>query len=558
MLRPLKSLRLNPVQLSWVAALFFTTVGNLVLWQSLWAKVEVNSLHSLLFFLSLPVFLFCFLNLLLAPVLALPYVRKPVLAMLLIVSASCSYFMYHYQVLIDRNMVQNFFETNQAELQSYFSAPLLLTILGLGVLPAGLLVLLPSKKLRGPWHTAIWWLCNIAVTSAVLAAVAMLFYKDYASLLRNHREIRNQVLFFNFVHNTKSYLKRKHQAQSLPLRAVAEDAQRISDAATPRPKLIIAVIGETARAQNFQLNGYPRATNPELSQRDDIISFKNVSSCGTSTAVSLPCMFSRMTRPQFDNVRAATEENLLDILQRTGVGVLWRNNNNGGCKGVCTRLPTDDMPQLKVAELCANQDGSCYDEVLLHALDTRIDAMQGDALVVLHQLGSHGPTYFERYPAHASVFGPTCNSNQIQKCSNEALTNTYDNTLVYTDRQLSKTITLLQGYSDRRDVAMVYLSDHGESLGEGGLYLHGTPYLLAPKAQTQVPMLMWFSAAFAQNARLDLSCLRKRADGEGFSHDHFYHSMLGLFNVQTRVYQSELDLFAPCRPMWPAPLSKAS
>lgn len=558
MLRPLKSLRLNPVQLSWVAALFFTTLGNLVLWQSLWAKVEVNSLHSLLFFLSLPVFLFCFLNLLLTPVLALPYVRKPVLAMLLIVSASCSYFMYHYQVLIDRSMVQNFFETNQAELQSYFSAPLLLTILGLGVLPAGLLVLLPSKKLRTPWHTAIWWLCNIAVTSAVLAAVAMLFYKDYASLLRNHREIRNQVLFFNFVHNTQSYLKRKHQAQSLPLRAVAEDAQRISGASTPRPKLIIAVIGETARAQNFQLNGYPRATNPELSQRDDIISFKNVSSCGTSTAVSLPCMFSRMTRPQFDNVRAATEENLLDILQRTEVEILWRNNSNGGCKGVCARLPTDDMPQLKVAELCANQDGSCYDEVLLHALDTRIDAMQGDALIVLHQLGSHGPTYFERYPADASVFGPTCNSNQIQKCSNEALTNTYDNTLVYTDRQLSKTIALLQRHSDQRDVAMVYLSDHGESLGEGGLYLHGTPYLLAPKEQTQVPMLMWFSAEFAQNARLDLSCLRNRADGEGFSHDHFYHSMLGIFDVQTRVYQSELDLFFPCRPMRPAPLSKAS
>ncbi|GAB2817017.1 phosphoethanolamine transferase EptA [Comamonas piscis] len=547
MLRTLTSLRLNPVQLTWVVALFFTTIGNLVLWKTLRAEVEVNSLHSLLFFLSLPVFLFCFFNLLLSPLLALPYLRKPVLALLVIISASCSYFMHHYQVLIDRNMVQNFFETNQAEFSSYFSVPLLLTILVLGVVPAALIVCLPNKQLRSPWATATWWLCNITVTSLVLAAVAMLFYKDYASLLRNNREIRNQVLFFNFVHNTRSYLKRKHQARAQPFRAVAEDARRTPEADSKRPKLVIAVIGETARAQNFQLNGYPRATNPELSQRDDIISFKNVAACGTSTAVSVPCMFSRMNRPQFDNVRAATEENLLDVLQRTGIDVLWRNNNNGGCKGVCARVPTDDMPKLKVAELCVNKDGTCYDDVLLHALDARIESMEGDGLVVLHQLGSHGPTYFERYPAADAVFGPTCDSNQIQKCSNEALTNTYDNTLVYTDRKLSKTIALLQRHAAERDVAMVYVSDHGESLGEKGLYLHGTPYLIAPKEQTQVPMFMWFSPGFAQSARLDVACLRQHANSQAYSHDHFYHSMLGLFNVETSVYAAELDLFSPCR-----------
>ncbi len=547
MLKLLRSLRLNPIQLTWVVALFFTTMGNLVLWKTLRAEVQVNSLHSLLFFLSLPVFLFCVFNLLLSPLLALPYLRKPVLALLVIISASCSYFMHHYQVLIDRNMVQNFFETNQAELSAYLSLPLLLTILLLGVLPAALMVGLPNKKLRSPLTTATWWLCNIMLTSLVLAAVAMLFYKDYASLLRNNREIRNQVLFFNFVHNTRSYLKRKHQARVQPLRAVAEDARRTSEGANSRPKLVIAVIGETARAQNFQLNGYPRATNPELSQRDDIISFKNVAACGTSTAVSLPCMFSRLTRPQFDQVRAATEENLVDVLQRTGVCILWRNNYNGGCKGVCARVPSDDMPKLQVAELCANKDGSCYDDVLLHDLDARIAAMPGDGLVVLHQLGSHGPTYFERYPKADAVFGPTCDSNQIQTCSNEALTNTNDNTLVYTDRKLSKTIALLQRHAAERDVAMVYLSDHGESLGEKGLYLHGTPYLIAPREQTQVPMLMWFSPGFAQTARLDLGCLRQHADSQAYSHDHFFHSVLGIFNVETSVYEQGRDLIAPCR-----------
>ncbi|MEL7628211.1 sulfatase-like hydrolase/transferase [Pectobacterium aroidearum] len=350
------------------------------------------------------------------------------------------------------------------------------------------------------------------------------------------------MLPFNFVRNTNGYLKR---TTSQLLRTVAEDATRPETG--ERSKLVIAVVGETARAQNFQLNGYPRATNPSLSQRENIISFKNVSSCGTATAISLPCIFSRMTRTQYDEVRAATEENLLDILRRTGVQILWRNNNNGGCKGVCERVPTDDMPILKITEQCVNKDGTCYDDVLHHQLSSRIDAMSGDALIVLHQLGSHGPTYFERYPAQEKIFSPTCDSNQIQKCSNEAQTNTYDNMLVYTDRMLGKTIDLLQRYSGQRDVAMIYLSDHGESLGERGIYLHGTPYLIAPKEQTQVPMVMWFSPKFAQDAGFNLACLRNNADNKDYSHDNFYHSMLGLFGVHSRVYQPELDVFSPCR-----------
>ena len=185
--------------------------------------------------------------------------------------------------------------------------------------------------------------------------------------------------------------------------------------------------------------------------------------------------------------------------------------------------------------------------MLLHDLKRRIDAMQGDALIVLHQLGSHGPTYFERYPAEDKVFSPTCDSNQIQKCSNEALINTYDNTLVYTDRMLAKTIDLLLQYSKQRDVAMLYVSDHGESLGERGMYLHGTPYLIAPKEQTQVPMVMWLPEEFAKNADIDATCLRRNARTQRYSHDHFYHSLLGLFEVKASVYQSGLDMFSSCR-----------
>ena len=536
--------RLHPIVLAWAAALFFTTIGNIALWKSLWGLIDLGSLRSALFMASLPLVLFCLFNLLLTPLLALPLLRKPLLVLLVVTSAACSYFMLHYSVLIDRSMVQNVFETNRAELNAYLSLPMLLSLLVLGVLPAAGLALVRTTSGAGSIRSLLVWPVNVLVSMLVLLAIGFAFYKDYSSLLRNNRYLRDQVLPLNVVRHTHGYLKSLYSTRQQPLRAIGMDARRTPG---PRPKLVILVVGETARARNFQLNGYPRATNPQLSRKDGVISFRDVSSCGTATAISVPCMFSQMTREQYDEVRAATEENLLDILQRTGVGVLWRNNNNGGCKGVCERVPTEDMPALKVAGPCINADGTCHDDVLLHQLGARIDTLNGDALIVLHQLGSHGPTYFERYPAASRAFSPTCDSNQIQHCSNEALVNTYDNTLVHTDHVLGKAIDLLQGYSDQRDVALIYVSDHGESLGERGMYLHGTPYFIAPREQTQVPLVMWFSPHFGREAGLDMACLRRNALHKAHSHDNVFHSLLGLFGVSSAVYQRDLDVFAGCR-----------
>ena len=536
--------RPHPIILVWAAAFFFTTSGNIALWKTLWGLIDLNSLRSVLFLASLPVVLFCLFNLMLTPLLALPFLRRPLLVLLVVVSAACSYFMLHYNVLIDRSMVQNVFETNQAELNAYLSLPLLLTLLALGVLPAAGLALVRTTSGAGSIRSLLVWPVSVLASLLVLLAIGFAFYKDYSSLLRNNRHIRDQVLPLNVVRHTHGYLKGLYSTRQQPLRAIGMDAQR---APGPRPKLVILVVGETARSQNFQLNGYPRATNPRLSRKEGVISFNDVSSCGTATAISVPCMFSQMTRGQYDDVRAATEENVLDILQRTGISVLWRNNNNGGCKGVCERVPTEDMPALKVAGQCVNADGTCYDDVLLHQLGARIDAINGDALIVLHQLGSHGPTYFERYPAASRAFSPTCDSNQIQHCSNEALVNTYDNTLVHTDQVLAEAIGLLRGYSAHRDVALIYVSDHGESLGERGMYLHGTPYFIAPREQTQVPMMMWFSTEFSHNAGLDLACMRGNALHRAYSHDNVFHSLLGLFGVSSTVYQRDLDVFAGCR-----------
>jgi lipid A ethanolaminephosphotransferase len=230
------------------------------------------------------------------------------------------------------------------------------------------------------------------------------------------------------------------------------------------------------------------------------------------------------------------------VLQRAGVQVLWRDNQSG-CKGVCDGLAFDRLADVKDATLC--NDERCLDEILIQGLESRIQPSGGDRIVVLHQLGNHGPSYFERYPPRFRKFTPTCESPELGKCSREQIVNAYDNALLYTDHFLAATIGRLKGVQGY-DTAMIYVSDHGESLGENGLYLHGLPYAIAPREQMRVPMVMWFSPDFARDNRLDMACLRQRA-AKPASHDHLFSSLLGLMGVGTSVYDSSRDLFAGCR-----------
>ncbi|QJF17554.1 DUF1705 domain-containing protein [Phytobacter diazotrophicus] len=224
----LSSFRLNPVQLTWVAALFFTTLGNISLWQTLWSHVEFTCFQQVLFFISLPVSLFCCINLFLTPVMMLPYLRKPLLAGLVVISAGCTYVMLRYNILIDYSRVQDFFEgAPTAELIASFSLPLALCLLFLGLLPAAAMMFIPTKKTGNPADTLFWWLSHILVNLTLLAAILLALNKDYASLLRDNRHIKDQVVPFNVVTNTHHYRKQKSGVKIHPLRAMAKRATRI-------------------------------------------------------------------------------------------------------------------------------------------------------------------------------------------------------------------------------------------------------------------------------------------------------------------------------------------
>ncbi|WP_145535992.1 phosphoethanolamine transferase EptA [Yersinia thracica] len=524
-------------------ALFFTLFQNALFIDKAWSLIHFDSSDSYFFAATIPVVIFCALNIIFS-LLAVPVLRKPIIILFLLGGAVANYFMFSYGAVIDANMLQNAFETNAQEATALFTPRMALWLLILGIFPATLVCLVRIHATRPWWYMLGLRAANILLSTVIIMLVATLFYKDYASLIRNNKSIVKMLTPSNFVSGSVQFAKHKYFAGNMALVTIGEDAHKGPLISGQQKKtLVILVVGETARAENFSLGGYGRETNPRL-QKQGVTYFKNASSCGTETAVSVPCMFSNMSRKNYDAALASHQQGLMDILAHAGLNLLWREND-GGCKGACDRIPHQDVTQLQLTADCEN--GVCLDNTLLYKLDNYINGLQGDTVIVLHQMGSHGPAYYRRSSPEIRQFSPTCDSNQIQDCTSQELVNTYDNSILYTDAMLDSTIKLLQQHHDKFNTALVYLSDHGESLGENGLYLHGTPYMFAPSQQTHIPLLMWLSPEYTKNYGINRQCLSDSAQNDEVSQDNLFHTLLGMMNVQTTEYQPGMDLLQKCR-----------
>lgn len=525
-----------------IFALYVGLLLNLAFYRQVFTLLPVNSLHNWLVFLSMPVVAFSVMNILttLASFLRLD---RLVISLFILLSASAQYFIWSFGVVIDRAMITNILDTTPAESFALMSGKMVLTLGLSGVLMVAFAWWIKISKAKTVWRSIAVRLLNILVSALLIVLVAALFYKDYASVFRNNKELVKSLSPSNSIVAINSWYAH-NKMDNLPLVKIGEDAvQKPEMHSGPRKNLTILVLGETSRAQNFSLGGYQRETNPRLKQ-DDVIYFANTTSCGTATAVSVPCMFSNMPRAHYDEELAHHQEGVLDILQRAGIRVLW-NDNDGGCKGACDRVPHQNVTDLNLTGQCI--EGECYDEVLFHNLESYIDNLQQDGIIVLHTIGSHGPTYYNRYPAEFRKFTPTCDTNEIQSCSQQQLTNTYDNTILYIDYVVDKAIKLLQSKQDKFTTSLVYLSDHGESLGEDGVYLHGLPWSIAPETQKHVPMLLWLSQDYQQRYGVSSQCLQQRAKTDPYSQDNLFSTLLGLLGVDTHEYQATDDILTPCR-----------
>ncbi|MCB0324110.1 MAG: phosphoethanolamine--lipid A transferase [Bdellovibrionales bacterium] len=494
-------------------------------------EVYPLNIHYAPFILSLALVLGTSTYLVLA-VLCVGRATKPILTVLLLLSAAASYYMNRYGVVIDHEMVRNVALTDSREVRDVVHWGLVLHLILLGVVPAVVLMLLPVE--RTSFLTETVSKLKFVLGALALTAFAVVPISDtYFSFLREHKILRYYANPTGWLYATFKFLKQSARSPNEAVAPLGEEA-RVHPSDVDR-ELIIVVVGETARADHFSLNGYERQTNPKL-QAENVLSFTNVSSCGTSTAVSVPCMFSNLGRAGYSQSKGANTENVLDVLQHAGISVLWRDNNSDS-KGVAERVPFEDFRSPQRNPIC---DVECRDEGMLAGLDNYIEQIpEGDIVIVLHAMGNHGPAYFKRYPAAFEQFTPACKSAELDTCSPEEIRNAYDNAILYTDHFLSEVIRFLKPYSSRFETAMLYLSDHGESLGEAGVFLHGMPYFIAPDAQTHVAAIVWFGSSF----EIDTAGLRSQI-ANPYSHDNLFHSLLGLLEIEDPVYDKGKDIFA--------------
>lgn len=471
------------------------------------------------------------------------YVIKPVLIVVILASVGGAWFMDRFGVIIDGEMIRNAMETNQAEAGHLITSAFILHMVLFGLLPALFIVLVDIVHRPILKKVAV----NLMIILSCLVVLGLAGLSNSGSFIFNIREHRDWFRTLNPVFPMASaagYFIGESKEQAIIVQPLGADAKVADDliAGRRKPRVTVVVVGETARAQNFQLGGYARETNPELSKRD-IVYFNNTSSCGTATAVSVPCMFSVYGRNDYSHAKALATEDLVDVLSHAGIKTEWWDNNTGD-KHVADRIKKTELFKSNDPRFC--DGGECLDQILIDGLDAWLEKVDGDAVLVLHQLGNHGPAYYLRYPEAYRKFMPDCRSVDFDTCTPETIANAYDNALLYTDHILSEVIDKLGTHGDRLDTAMIYMSDHGESLGENGLYLHGAPYMFAPTQQTHVPFVLWMSPGLRQSSGIDTSCLASGADAP-HSHDNLFHSVLGLMQVETEVRDPALDIFSACR-----------
>lgn len=535
-------IKLSQNQLTFIISIFFVLFYNFTFFRRTLVVYPID-IQNVFFLASIVIILISATNLMLSLLLLimnaflravrLKTIYKSFFLVVFFLAMLAAYVMDTYSTVIDDTMLLNILKTDAKESLDLVTIKLFFYIIFLFIVPMVLVYKTEVKEALFK-QDLILKLKTILISVIVIFVMTISFGKFYASFLREQKPLRYYTNPTYWIYSMgkfgSTFFKNPHRT----LEAIGSDS--IIPLHDIDRDLVILVVGETARRDSFSLNGNKNETNPLL-KKENVLSFTNTTSCGTSTAISVPCMFSHFGRGKFNVDDANSTENLLDVLSHTkDVNVLWRDNNSDS-KGVAIRAKFEDYKTSATNTIC---DEECRDVGMLVGLQKHIDNVkEKDILIVLHQMGNHGPAYYKRYPKEFEVFNPVCKTSELGKCTNEEITNAYDNAVLYTDYFLSKVIELLKANSMKFNTAMLYVSDHGESLGENGIYLHGLPYMMAPKEQKDVAMVMWFGGEMESETNYVL--LKKRLN-EPYSHDNVFHTILGMFEVESPVYKPELDI----------------
>lgn len=535
---PWRYLRPRPEMLAFIASIYFALLCNTSFWTSISKGAPASTGPAAIYYTGLFTLLTS-LQFILLTLLINRWTARPVLFILIIVTVAATYFMDKYGIYLDPDMVRNALNTDWRETRELLSMDMLPYFFLHASLPMTYLMII---KIRTEPLRKSWWIRPCAIVLAAIVATISLapISQRLVPQIRENRGLRHLITPGNYLISILRVATHHTHLGRVIRKPVAEDAKISTN--NMKPLLLVIVVGETVRADHWGLNGYARQTTPRLATMN-VINFRNATACGTNTEVSVPCMFSVYGRRHYDEDKIRNSDSLLHILSRTGIHVQWRDNQSG-CKGVCDGLEAISTTKLHDPTLC-NSDG-CLDAALLDGLVDDIGRISGNTTIVMHQMGNHGPSYHLRYPDSFRRFTPDCQTSNLGACTSAQVVNAYDNAILYTDEFLANTISLLRKFSGTHRVAMIYASDHGESLGEHGLYLHSMPYSIAPASQTHIPMVLWM--ANSHDFGINELCLRN-AVNLPVSHDNLFHTILGMAGITTSAYDAGMDLSGKCRPL---------
>jgi lipid A ethanolaminephosphotransferase len=438
-------------------------------------------------------------------------VGKWILVLFFIINAIALYFINTYGVIIDKTMIGNILNTNFEESSSFLSIKMVIYLVFLGILPSVLLLKTPNPEVKFKK-----FMVTIGLTLLFVLSLAFANSSNWLWIDKNSKALGALVMPWSYVVNTSRFYYHKSQKneKQIPLPH--------SKVVNQEKSIFVLVIGESARSQNFSLYGYPKNTNPLLSKIENVKSYK-AESCATYTTAGVKCIL------EYKNTGKLFEILPNYLFKNNDIDVIWRTTNWGE-----PTVRIKNFQDRKALKKLVNDDSYNYDEILLKGLKEQIlTSKKNKILVVLHTSTSHGPTYFKKYPPKFNKFLPVCTSVELANCTQNELINAYDNTILYTDYILATLIGDLKQLPEYNST-MLFLSDHGESLGEKNLYMHGLPVSIAPKEQLDIPFIVWVSKGTEQLKNNGI-----------LSQHHVFHSVMDFLGVESSIYDQNMSIYKP-------------
>ncbi|MGY5352134.1 phosphoethanolamine transferase [Wenyingzhuangia sp. IMCC45533] len=294
---------------------------------------------------------------------------------------------------------------------------------------------------------------------------------------------------------------------------------------------IVFVLGESVRAKNLELNGYHRETNPLLKGKGNLYSFKNIYTPNTYTSKSIPQI---LTSIDVDTDKKNEIHSLYSVLNKSGYQTKWIGNQTPEVSYRDFIFENNEVKLIDVEHSVLSYSKKYDGELINEFKDSYSYGLSH--FYTIHMIGSHW-WYEGRYPKKFKKFEPIANSKYIPSNSKEEMINSYDNTIVYLDYFLNELITFLE--KKNKQVVLVYLSDHGETLGEQGKWLHAQNN----DASKNPACIVWYSNEFIKNHHQKTENLNANIARERISTDFLYHSILDLIDVKEFEYDSNKSIF---------------